>query len=95
MNGKTILLILAHLFRKKGEHPSIDDAVEMLSFKCRYGTPSNIRRMLTLAIENEMITLKDGHLSPEFLYDKQNLSPNQAANLEDKVVVSETVKPLH
>jgi hypothetical protein len=95
MNGRNILLILAHLFRMKGGHPSVDDAVEFLSFKCRYGTPSNIRRMLTLAIENEMISLKDGYISPEFIYDKQNLSPNQVANLEDKVIVSETVKPLH
>jgi hypothetical protein len=95
MNGKNILLILAHLFRIKGKHPSIDDAVGFLSFKCRYGNPSNIRRMLTLAIENEMISMRNDHLSPEFLYDKQNLSPNQVANLEDKVVVSETVKPLH
>jgi hypothetical protein len=95
MNGKNILLILAHLFRMEGEHPSVDDAVEFLSFKCRYGTPSNIRRMLTLAIENEMISLKGDQLSPEFLYNKQNLSPNQAADLEGKVIVSETIKPLN
>jgi hypothetical protein len=95
MNGKVILLILAHLFRNKGTRPSIDDAVEFLSFKCRYGTPSNVRKMLTLAIENEMISVKDGYICPEFLYDKQKLSANQAINLEGKVIVSEPVKLLY
>ena len=95
MNGRTILLILSHLFRNKGDQLSVDEAVEFLSFKCRYGTPSNIRRMLTLAIDNEMISLKDGIISPEFLYDKQALSVNQAAELEGKVVVSESIKLLH
>ena len=81
MNGRTILLILSHLFRNKGDHVSVDDAVEFLSFRCRYGTPSNIRRILTLAIDNEMISLEDSLICPEFLYDKQTLSVNQAAEL--------------
>jgi hypothetical protein len=95
MNGKNILLILTHLFRWKGNNPSIDDAVEFLSFKCRYGTPSNIRKMLTLAIDKGMISVKDGYISPEFLYDKQTLSPNQVSELEGQVIVNDTVTPLY
>ena len=91
MNGRNLLLILTHLFRNKGPNPTIDDAVGFLSFKCRYGTPSNIRRMLTLAIENEMISIKEGHITPEFHYDKQHLSPNQTVNFEEKVIVDESL----
>jgi hypothetical protein len=51
--------------------------------------------MLTLAIENEMISISGDYISPEFLYDKQKLSPNQVVKLEDKVIIDESVKLLH
>ena len=94
MNGTHILLILTHLFRKRGPKVSIDDAVEYLSFEWRYGSPSNIRRMLTIALGNEMITLSDGMISPNFLYDRQILSPNQSAILFERVVIEDTIECL-
>ncbi|MHA1936098.1 MAG: hypothetical protein ACXAEN_25740 [Candidatus Thorarchaeota archaeon] len=94
MNGTHILLILSHLFRKRGSLVSIDDAVECLSFGWRYGKPSNIRRMLTIALENEMITLSDDMIAPNFLYDRQILSPNQSAFLVDRVEIEDTIECL-
>ncbi|MHA1902952.1 MAG: DUF2240 family protein [Candidatus Thorarchaeota archaeon] len=94
MNGTHILLILTHLFRKRGSKVSIDNAVEYLSFELRYGSPSNIRRMLTIALENEMITLSDGEIAPNFLYDRQILSPNQSAYLLDRVEIEDTIECL-
>ena len=94
MNGTYILLILSHLFRKRGSSVRIDDAVECLSFRWRYGRPSNIRRMLTIALENEMITFNDGLIAPNFLYDRQVLSPNQSAFLGDRVDIEDTIKCL-
>ena len=58
MNGRDMILVLAHLFRKKGSPVSIVEAVDFLSFKCRYGSPSDVRKMLTMALNNEMISKK-------------------------------------
>ena len=94
MNGTHILLILTHLFRKRGSAVSIGDAVEWLSFRCRYGRPSKIRRMLTIALDNEMITLSDGMITPNFLYDRQVLTPNQIAFLGERVEIEDTIECL-
>ncbi|MFW9964132.1 MAG: hypothetical protein ACFFCX_11235 [Candidatus Sifarchaeia archaeon] len=85
MNGRDVLLILTHLFRMKGNPVQIEDAVEFISFRCRYGCPSQIRRMLTMARENGMISRTEDTLKAEFLYDRQNLSPNLVFSLRDKV----------
>ncbi len=69
--------MLSHLFRKKGESVDIDEAVHYLSFRCRYGKPSDIRKVLTIALQNGMISRSENQVSAEFLYDKQDLSPNQ------------------
>jgi len=89
MNGRQVLLILAHLFRKKGESVGIEEAVYYLSFRCRYGKPSDIRRLLTVALEKGMISRTDNRISAGFLYDVQDLSPNQIANFRKHL----TVKP--
>lgn len=94
MNGQHVLLILAHLFRKRGNPVPVEDAVDFLSFCCRYGRPSDIRRMLTLAVENEMITAENGIVSSEFLYDEQELPYNLTASLGGRVSIREDVTPL-
>lgn len=94
MNGRNILLILSHLFRKKGSPVRIEEAVEFLSFRCRYGRPSDIRRMLTLALENEMVSTKGDMLLSEFLYQEQTLSANLTTKLGDSVDVRKEVRPL-
>ncbi|MGY5876875.1 MAG: hypothetical protein RTU30_14090, partial [Candidatus Thorarchaeota archaeon] len=73
MNGRHILLVLAHLFRKRGNLVGIEEAIEYLSFRCRYGSPTNIRRMLTLALDNEMISRQGDSVQADFMYDKQVL----------------------
>lgn len=77
MNGKHILLMLAHLFRKHGRVIAIEDAVYTLSFQWRYARPTDIRRILVLAQEHELISIQDGRIEAEFLYDSQRLDANQ------------------
>jgi len=93
MNGRDLLLVLAHLFRKKGNPVQVDDAIDFISFRCRYGRPSQVRRLLTMAINNEMISRFDDSIKAEFLYDRQNLSPNQASVFCDKIIIDSEVEP--
>ena len=78
MNGRDVLLVLAHLFRKKGSPVDIECAVEFLSFRCRYGPPSAIRRLISVAENNEMISREGPVVKAKFLFDKQFLSANLA-----------------
>lgn len=94
MNGRDLLLILTHLFRKKGEPVRVEDAVEFISFRCRYGSPSQVRRLLTMAMNNEMISRAEDSLKAEFLYDRQNLSPNLASVLYGKVRIDSDIEPM-
>lgn len=94
MNGRNLLLILTHLFRKKGEPVRVEDAVEFISFRCRYGSPSQVRRLLTMAMNNEMISRAEDSLKAEFLYDRQNLSPNLASVLYGKVRIDSDIEPM-
>jgi len=94
MNGRDLLLILTHLFRKKGNPVQVEDAVEFISFRCRYGRPSQIRRLLTMAIDQEMISKNDDFVKAEFLYDKQVLPPNLVSVLEDKVKLDKEIQPM-
>jgi len=95
MNGRDLLLILTHLFRKKGDPVQVEDAVEFLSFRCRYGSPSQVRRLLTMAINNEMISRDEDSLRAKFLYDRQNLTPNLASALCAKVRIDSDIEPLY
>ncbi|TFG11621.1 DUF2240 family protein [Candidatus Thorarchaeota archaeon] len=94
MNGRHLLLILAHLFRKKGGTMDIEDAVEFLSFRCRYARPSVVRRMLTLALSKGMIEIDDDQIKSNFLFDQQDLSPNQVHIFKQEISVDRSVKPL-
>ncbi len=91
MNGRDLLLILTHLFRKKGDSVRVEDAVEFISFRCRYGSPSQIRRLLTMAMDNEMISRAEDLIKAEFLHDRQNLSPNLASALCDQIRVDSDI----
>ncbi len=95
MNGKDILLVLTHLFRSRGPIVSIEDAVEYLSFRWRYGSPINIRRMLTLALNNELISREGENIKSEFLFDHQEISPNLAHYLSGKVQVGSEIEPIY
>ncbi|MFW9958246.1 MAG: hypothetical protein ACFFCT_09245 [Candidatus Odinarchaeota archaeon] len=94
MNGRDMLLVLAHLFRMKGSPVSVVDAVDFLSFKCRYGAPSDVRKMLTLALNNDMISKDDNGILAEFLYDKQILPLNLSCTLEDRIRFRENIEPI-
>ncbi|MDH4213585.1 MAG: hypothetical protein OEV85_06660 [Candidatus Thorarchaeota archaeon] len=94
MNGRDMLLILAHLFRMKGSPVSVVDAVDFLSFKCRYGAPSDVRKMLTMALNNEMISKDDNGILAEFLYDKQILPLNLSWTLEDRIRFRDNIEPI-
>jgi hypothetical protein len=94
MNGRDVLFILAHLFRKKGNPVTLDDAVEFLSFQCRYGRPSDIRRMFALAMENGMLSHESGALVASFQYHEQELPLNLTARLGGRVNVRESIVPL-
>jgi len=94
MNGRDLLLILTHLFRKKGNPVCLEDAVEFISFRCRYGKPSQVRRMLTMAVKNEMITRIEELIRADFLFDNQKLSPNLAAELCERLMVSSDINPM-
>ncbi|MFX1473136.1 MAG: hypothetical protein ACFFBM_11570 [Promethearchaeota archaeon] len=94
MNGRDVLLILTHLFRFRGNQTSIDEAVKFLSFKCRYGKPSNIRRLLSAALNSEMISRNGDQIMAEFMFDLQKLSPNQAARFGRSMQFEDSVEPL-
>ena len=94
MNGRDLLLILTHLFRKRGNPVQVEDAVEFISFRCRYGRPSQVRRMLTMAIDNEMISRIGDSLEAEFLFDRQNLDPNLVHALSNKVRIESDIEPI-
>ncbi|MHA2152554.1 MAG: hypothetical protein ACXAAQ_11275 [Candidatus Thorarchaeota archaeon] len=81
MNGRDLLLILTHLFRKKGNPVQIEDAVEFISFRCRFGRPSVVRKVFSIATENEMISIEADSIKAEFL-DRQILSPNLVEKLK-------------
>ncbi|MHA1960245.1 MAG: DUF2240 family protein [Candidatus Thorarchaeota archaeon] len=95
MNGRDVLLILAHLFRKHGSPVDIEEAVYYLSFKCRYGSPTNVRRMLTAALENQLISLDDKRMNAEFLFDRQELSPVQSSFIGGGIKVDNRFEPLN
>jgi hypothetical protein len=95
MNGKDILLVLAHLFRSRGPIVSIEDAVECLSFRWRYGSPSNIRRILTLALNKELISREGENIKSEFLFDHQEISPNLPHHLVGKAQVGSEIERIH
>jgi hypothetical protein len=95
MNGRDMILVLAHLFRKKGSPVSIVEAIDFLSFRCRYGAPSDVRKMLTTALLNEMISKNDNNILAEFLYDKQTLPVNLSCILEDKIRFKDEVEPMN
>jgi len=95
MNGRDMLLILAHLFRKNGEQIAIEDSVHFLSFSCRYGQPTDVRKLLSTALHNEMISREGNIIRAEFLYDKQHLPLNLSAAFENKVSFKDGIQPLH
>lgn len=90
-----MLLVLTHLFRMKGNPVYIEDAVDFLSFKCRYGAPSEIRRMLSVALNNEMISRKENEVFAEFLFDKQILPHNLTYALNNSARFTEDIEPMH
>jgi len=90
-----MLLVLAHLFRKQGSQVSIENAVQFLSFSCRYGKPTDVRKLLSTALNNEMISREGDSIKSEFLFEKQYLPLNLSTALEDKVKFKEQIEPLH
>ena len=94
MNGRDMLLVLAHLFRKNSGQVSIEDSVHFLSFSCRYGLPTDVRKLLTSALNHEMISRDGDTIKAEFLFDKQHLPLNLSAALKDKVRFKEEIQPL-
>jgi hypothetical protein len=94
MNGRDMILVLAHLFRKKGSPVPIVEAVDFLSFKCRFGAPSVMRKLLATALNNEIISKEGSNIIAEFLYDKQTLSLNLASSLEEKIQFKDDVEPI-
>jgi len=78
----------------KGSPVSVVDAVDFLSFKCRYGAPSDVRKMLTMALNNEMISKDDNGILAEFLYDKQILPLNLSWTLEDRIRFRDNIEPI-
>ena len=89
-----MLLVLAHLFRKKGRQVAIEDSVQFLSFSCRYGQPTDVRKLLSTALNNDMISRDGPFIKAEFLYDKQHLPLNLSTALEDKIRFEEEIQPL-
>ena len=94
MNGRDLLLILTHLFRMRGNPVQIEDAVEFISFRCRYSQPSHVRRMLTMAMTNGMVSRNKNTLKAEFLFDRQKLSPNLVSILSDYIKIDSNVEPM-
>ncbi len=95
MDTRYVPLVLAHLFRKLGPEVALEDAVAYLSFRCRYGPPTEIRKLLTVALENEMISRRGDTIVAEFMYDSQYLSPDQPAALEGRVRIGGNVRPMY
>ncbi|MHA1480622.1 MAG: hypothetical protein ACTSQZ_04275 [Candidatus Thorarchaeota archaeon] len=95
MNGKHLLLVLTHLFRKRGSPIEIEKAVDYLAFKMRYAAPSQIRRMLTVALNNEMITRQDDSIKAEFLFDRQKLSPTMATQISRSFNIEDEINPIN
>lgn len=95
MNGRDLILLLAHLFRTFGREVSIDDAVEFLSFKCHYGPPTEIRKALTMALQNEMILRKGDKIIASFIYNTQALTVGKLAKLENRVKVDADFNPMY
>ncbi len=89
-----MLLVLAHLFRKQGSQVPIESAVHFLSFSCRYGMPTDVRKLLSAALNNDMISRDDNKIKAEFLFDKQTLPLNLSSALESKVRFTENIEPL-
>lgn len=89
-----MLLVLAHLFRKKGDKVTVDEAIDFLSFRCRYGAPTDVRKMLSMALKNEMISKDGDRIAAQFLFDKQNLPLNLSSALQDKVRFQEDIQPM-
>ena len=56
--------------------------------------PTDVRRLLSAALKNEMISRDDNKIKAEFLFDKQNLPLNLSSALENKVRFTETIEPL-
>jgi len=95
MNGRDMLLVLTHLFRKKGKDILISDAINFLSFQCRYGSPTQVRKLFSMALKNEMISRNVDRIVAEFLFDKQNLPLNLSAALQDKVQFQDDILPMY
>ena len=51
--------------------------------------------MLTAAKEQGLISREGSSIKAEFLYDKQVLSPNQAAALENKISIGNDYEPMY
>lgn len=94
MNGKHILLVLTQLFRKRGSPIEIEKAVDYLAFKMRYAAPSQVRRMLTVALDNKIISRVDDSIKAEFLYDRQKLSPTMATQISKSFSVGNEISPM-
>ncbi len=95
MQGKYILLMLAHLFRKCGEQIELTESVYRLAFVWRYGSPTNIRRLLTLAREKQLISYEDGIIKAEFVYTAQILDPNQSDIISNEIISNQNIEPLY
>lgn len=95
MNGTHLLLMLAHLFRKYGGTIPVEEAVYTLSFRWRYSTPSSVRRMLTLSKDLELISVKNGVIRAEFLFNTQQLMPNQSDILSRQKIETESISPMY
>ena len=81
-------MVMAHLFRKNGREVAIEDAVSFLSFRCRYGAPTEVRKLLSIALENEMISREKDSIIAGFLF-------NLSTALQDKVRFTEEIKPMY
>jgi len=90
-----MLLMLAHMFRRLGPRLRIDDAVEFLSFRCRFGRPTEIRKMLALAEQREMISRHGEEIQAEFLFDRQAIPPTIVSTLENAVKIRDEVSPMY
>ena len=51
--------------------------------------------MLTLALNNELISREGENIKAEFLFDHQEISPNIAHYLSGKVQVGSEIEPIH
>ena len=61
----------------------------------RYAAPSQIRRMLTVALDNEMISREDDFIKPEFLFNRQKLSPTMATQISRTFNVGTEIDPIN